>query len=91
MKMEPDWDLFALAYLVRMRLPLVQTPPAGTWGTGGSPEFALPESWLGLPLADPDENLRAPVLRYLATFDPAGAKGFQASSGLTGGKACWRR
>ena len=71
-----------------MRLPLVQTPPADTWGTGGSPKFALPESWLSLPLADPDESLRALVLRYLATFGPAGAKGFQAWSGLTARKAC---
>lgn len=83
-EMEPDRDPSALAYLVRMRLPLVQTPPSGTWGRGGSPRFALPEPWLGAPLADPDESLRALVLRYLAAFGPAGVKDFQAWSGLTG-------
>ncbi len=87
LEMEPDRDPSALAYLVRMRLPLVQTPPAGTWGKGGSPRFALPEPWLGARLADPGESLRALVLRYLAAFGPAGAKDFQAWSGLTGAKA----
>lgn len=87
LEMEPDRDPSALAYLVRMRLPLVQTPPAGTWGTGGSPRFALPEPWLGARLAGPDESLRALALRYLAAFGPASAKDFQAWSGLTGARA----
>ncbi len=87
LEIEPDRDPSALAYLVRMRLPLVQTPPAGTWSTGGSPRFALPEPWLGARLADPGESLRALVLRYLAAFGPAGARDFQAWSGLTGAKA----
>ncbi len=87
LEMESDRDPSALAYLVRMRLPLVQTPPAGTWGKGGSPRFALPEPWLGARLADLGESLRALVLRYLAAFGPAGARDFQAWSGLTGAKA----
>ncbi len=85
-ELEPDRDPSALAYLVRTRLPLVQTPPAGVWGRGGSPRFAPPESWLGAPLADPDESLRALVSRYLGAFGPAGARDFQAWSGLTGAK-----
>ena len=85
-ELEPDREPSALAYLVRMRLPLVQTPPAGTWGTGGSPCFALPEPWLGSRLADPGESLRALVLRYLAAFGPASARDFQAWSGLAGAK-----
>ena len=85
-EMEPDRDPAALAYLVRMRLPLVQTPPAGIWGRGGSPRFALPEPWLGAPLAEPGESLRALVHRYLAAFGPAGARDFQAWSGITGAK-----
>ena len=89
-ELEPDRDPSALAYLVRMRLPLVQTPPAGTWGTGGSPRFALPEPWLGARLADPDVSLRALALRYLEAFGPAGARDFQAWSGLTGAKALMR-
>ena len=85
-ELEPDRDPSALAYLVRMRRPLVQTPPAGTWGVGGSPRFALPEPWLGAPLAGPGESLRALVLRYLAAFGPASAKDFQGWSGLTGAR-----
>lgn len=85
-EMEPDRDPSALAYLVRMRLPLVQTPPAGIWGRGDSPRFALPEPWLGAPLADPGESLRALVFRYLAAFGPADAKDFQAWSGVIGAK-----
>ena len=69
-----------------MRLPLVQTPPAGIWGSGGSPRLALSETWLGAPLANPDESLRALVLRYLAAFGPASVRDFQAWSGLTGAK-----
>lgn len=86
-EMEPDRDPSALAYLVRMRLPLVQTPPAGIWGRGGSPRFALPEPWLGAPLDDPGESLRALVFRYLAAFGPASARDFQAWSGITGIKS----
>lgn len=89
-ELEPDRDPSALAYLVRMRLPLVQTPPAGTWGTGGSPRFALPEPWLGSRLADPGESLCALVFRYLAAFGPAGARDLQAWSGLTGARALLR-
>ena len=85
-EMAPDRDPSALAYLVRMRLPLVQTPPAGTWGRGGSPGFALAEPWLGGPLADTEQSLRALVLRYLAAFGPGTAKDFQAWSGLIGMK-----
>ena len=70
-----------------MRLPLVQTPPAGIWGRGGSPRFALPEPWLGAPLAEPGESLRALVFRYLAAFGPASARDFQAWSGITGIKS----
>jgi Winged helix DNA-binding domain len=79
---EPDRDPSALAYLVRMQLPLVQVPPEGAWGTGGSPVHALAESWLGAPLVVPEESLRVLVLRYLAAFGPATVRDIQAWSGL---------
>lgn len=56
LEMRPDRDPAVLDYGVRMRLPPVQTPPAGTWGIGGSSRFALSEPWLGAPLADPGES-----------------------------------
>jgi hypothetical protein len=80
--LEPDRDPSALAYLVRTQLPLVQVPPGGTWGTGGSPNHALTESWLGERLAAPNESLRALLLRYLAAFGPASVKDIQTWSGL---------
>jgi Winged helix DNA-binding domain len=80
--MEPDRDPSALVYLVRTHLPLVQTPPGGIWGTGGSPTHALAESWLGGPLAAPKESLRALLLRYLAAFGPASVRDIQTWSGL---------
>ena len=80
--LEPDRDPSALAYLVRTQLPLVQVPPGGAWGTGGSPTHGLAESWLGSPLAAPKESLRALLLRYLAAFGPASVKDIQTWSGL---------
>ena len=82
----PDRDPEALAYAVRTHLPLVQVPPGGTWGSGGSPAHALAESWLGGSLAAPEESLRALLRRYLAAFGPATVQDFQAWSGLTGMK-----
>ncbi len=81
-ELEPDRDPEALAYAVRTHLPLVQVPPRGTWGSGGSPAHANAASWLGRPLAAPEEGLRPLVLRYLAAFGPASVKDVQTWSGL---------
>ncbi len=79
----PDADPQALAYAVRTHLPLVQVPPAGTWGYSGSPAHATAEAWLDGPLASPAEGLRHLVLRYLRAFGPATVKDIQAWSGLS--------
>jgi hypothetical protein len=60
---------------VQSNLPLVRTPPAGTWGVGGSPVQELVE--VGEP--DIDEL----VLRYLMAFGPATVRDAQVWSGLT--------
>ena len=83
-EIEPDRDPEALAYAVRTYLPLVQTPPGGAWGSGGSPAYALAEPWLGRPLAAPEESLPLLIRRYLAAFGPATVQDIQAWSGLTG-------
>lgn len=80
--LEPDRDPEALAYAVRTHLPIVQVPPGGTWGSGGSPAHALAEAWLGRMLAPPEEGLRHMVFRYLAAFGPATVQDVQAWSGL---------
>lgn len=59
---------------IQSNLPLVRTPPAGTWGVGGSPVQELTE--VGEP--DVDELVR----RYLAALGPATVRDAQAWSGL---------
>lgn len=83
--LEPERDLSALAYVVRTHLPLVQVPPGGVWGVGGSPAFANAEAWLAHPLEPAsDETRRRLVLRYLAAFGPATVGDLQAWAGMTG-------
>ena len=49
----PGLDERAMGYMVRMRLPLVQTPVAGErWAYPGQADFAVAESWLGAPFSD---------------------------------------
>ena len=79
--LEPDRDPAAVAYAVRTYIPLVQVPPGGTWGSGGSPAYALAESWLDGPISGA-EGPRGLVLRYLAAFGPATVKDVQAWSGM---------
>lgn len=78
----PDSDSAALAYGVRYMLPLVFTPPRGTWGGRGLVTLMSMEAWLGRPLGLPatPESL---VLRYLAAFGPASPADFRAWSGLS--------
>lgn len=78
----PDRDGDALAYAVRAYLPLVQTPPGGTWGSGSGGAYTTPEAWLGQPISESD-NFRDLVLRYLAAFGPGSVMDIQAWSGLT--------
>jgi hypothetical protein len=75
----PERDPEALSYVWRTFLPLVQVPPAGTWGVGGSPLYALADAAQGHPPADTAEVLR----RYLRAFGPATIKDFQAWFGAT--------
>jgi hypothetical protein len=56
-------------------LPFVRTPPAGTWGVGGSPVQELVE------VGEPDPKRL--VLSYLGAFGPATVADAQAWSGLT--------
>ena len=81
-EVEPDADPDAMAYAVRTYLPLVQVPPAGTWGSGSRASYTTAESWLGAN--EHPEDLRTLLSRYLAAFGPATVMDFQAWSGLTG-------
>ncbi|MGW9023934.1 winged helix DNA-binding domain-containing protein [Streptomyces sp. NPDC055722] len=78
----PDHPASALGNVVRSLLPVVQIPPRGVWGQSGQTTYATAEDWLGAPL-DPEPDVDALVLRYLAAFGPATVKDIQAWSGLT--------
>lgn len=77
----PERDANALAYVVRSYLPLIQTPPGGIWGKGGSTPYALADRWLEQPL-NPDPDPCPLLWRYLAAFGPASVMDMQAWSGL---------
>ncbi|NRQ36138.1 winged helix DNA-binding domain-containing protein [Nonomuraea sp. NN258] len=78
----PQVEVSALGFSAQALLPIVHTPPNGTWGRGGATPFTLAEEWLGRPLdaAPPVERL---ITRYLAAFGPAGVMDVQKWSGLT--------
>ena len=60
-----------LATAAGMRLGLVTTPPAGTWGYHGDSPVTLAERWIGTAPADRAEAMRHVVRHYFAAFGPA--------------------
>lgn len=77
----PGYDADALPPVVRTRVPLVQVPPRGLWGSSGQAAHTSAESWLSA--APPAADAAAMVLRYLAAYGPASVMDVQAWSGLT--------
>ncbi|MGH3450309.1 MAG: winged helix DNA-binding domain-containing protein [Haloechinothrix sp.] len=79
----PDRDPAALAYAVRVLLPVVHVPPRGIWGRSGPIAFAVMESWLGdtLSIESAPDGL---IMRYLAAFGPAMVADAATWSGLRG-------
>ena len=83
----PGTNEQAMGLIVRMLLPLIQTPQAGQpWGYHAAADFAVARSWLGedVPVTGRADRL---ALRYLAAFGPATGQDFQMWSGLPGGRA----
>jgi hypothetical protein len=81
---EPGEDPASLSFAVRAQLPLVQIPPAGTWGFTGSPRYLAATDWLKQEVGLPDEGYRHLILRYLKAFGPASRQDLEAWSGMTG-------
>src|SRR5262245_20920377 len=76
-----------MALIVRMLLPLVQTPRAGQpWAYHAAADFAVAQSWLGEDVANTGQPERL-ALRYLAAFGPATSQDFQIWSGLPAGRS----
>jgi hypothetical protein len=79
-------DERALAYIIRMHLPLLQTPTDGSpWAWAASSSFAVAESWIGKPV-EAAERPDVLAKRYLAAFGPATANDFKTWSGLPAAK-----
>ncbi len=81
----PGANIRHLAYAIRLTLPLVQVPVAGTeWGYPAAAAFAPADTWIGKTVAAGPAPADALVLRYLAAFGPAAVTDAQAWSGLPG-------
>jgi len=81
-KLFPKLDERAIGYVVRLGLPLIQTPGAAApWAYPGVADFAVAESWLGARLKEGDRP-HALALRYFAAFGPASVQDLQAWAGI---------
>jgi hypothetical protein len=79
----PEAEPVALAYAVTLGAALVQTPPRGLWDQTGQATWAPAEHWLGAEL-DPEPDVEALVLRYLAAFGPASVADIRTWCGVIG-------
>jgi hypothetical protein len=80
LKEDPRADERAMAYMVRLHLPLVQVPTDAPWGFPAASSFVDAELWLGKRITG--GGAEALALRYLAAFGPATAGDLQTWSGL---------
>jgi hypothetical protein len=80
-------DPEALAYYVRMHLPLVMVPDGPPWGWSGKSAFVAAEVWLDKAPEGEGASLADLIHRYLAAFGPATVADAQIWSGLRGLKA----
>ena len=76
----------AVAYAVRMGVPLVSVPGDAAWGWSPTAGFTLADSWLGRQIPERSAALDQLVLRYLAAFGPATIADAQTWSGIGGGR-----
>jgi len=88
----PNRDVRAMAYVVRMGIPLVMVPTDDDrWGWPANAAFTLADTWLGkrTPLDPPP--IESMVRRYLAAFGPATPGDAQTWSGIPGMREVFER
>lgn len=73
----------ALSWAARANLPLVQVPPAGSWGDHSSPRYSLAEEWLGRPVHRSEAAAESIVRRYLESYGPASRADLTAWAGVS--------
>ena len=68
----PSSDARALAYAIRLTVPLVQVPTdREAWGFPGAAPFIRADRWLKKKIPHPRDGAIALMRRYLAAFGPA--------------------
>jgi hypothetical protein len=80
----PGLDIRALAYAVRLGIPLVMVPTEATWGFPANAGFTLADTWLGKAVPSTSEGAEHIVIRYLDAFGPATPTDAQTWSGIRG-------
>ncbi|HEY3435976.1 MAG TPA: winged helix DNA-binding domain-containing protein [Solirubrobacterales bacterium] len=78
----PAADERAMAYAIRMHLPLVQVPTEDAWAFPAAADIALADDWLGKAVPLEEAPAHTLVRRYLAAFGPATPRDAQVWSGL---------
>ena len=79
----PGGDIRAMAYAVRLQLPLLQVPTDSPWGFPAQADFVTADAWLGKPKGRTAMvSAEGLILRYLAAYGPATAADAQAWSGI---------
>ncbi|MEK7402839.1 MAG: winged helix DNA-binding domain-containing protein [Gemmatimonadota bacterium] len=78
----PKLDVRAIAYTVRLGVPLVMVPTGERWGFSSNADFTFADAWLRKAVPASSDDLDLLVMRYLAAFGPATPGDAQTWSGL---------
>jgi hypothetical protein len=82
LKKDPKGDERAMAYAVRLHLPLVQVPTDDAWSFPAAAYFTLADVWLGKQISTSAMSPHALVRRYLSAFGPASVSDAQTWTAL---------
>ena len=87
----PRAQVRAMAYTVRMGVPLIMVPTEAPWGFASNAGFFLADEWLGEEVSGHSDALDVMLRRYLAAFGPATPADFQTWSGIRGARDVFER